>query len=63
MKLPVDYRLGVYTAYIYYLKLLEKIEQTRASEILENRIRIPDREKLFLLLKSYFKEKFLPMVA
>ena len=63
IKLPVGCRLGVYTAYIYYLKLLEKIEQTRASEILENRIRIPDREKLFLLLKSYFKEKFLPMVA
>jgi asparagine synthetase B (glutamine-hydrolysing) len=29
--------LGVYTAYIYYLKLLEKIERTTAVDILESR--------------------------
>ncbi|MBL7811691.1 MAG: phytoene/squalene synthase family protein [Bacteroidetes bacterium] len=59
VRLPVGSRLGVYTAYIYYLKLLEKIERTTAREILESRIRIPNSQKLVLLAKSYVKEKLM----
>lgn len=56
-KLPVSCRFGVYTAYIYYLKLLEKIESTHAHRILESRIRVGDTEKVALLAKSFFKFK------
>jgi len=57
-QLPVSCRFGVYTAYIYYLKLLEKIERTNAHKIMESRIRVGDGEKLTLLAKSYVKYKF-----
>ncbi|MFN5219013.1 MAG: phytoene/squalene synthase family protein [Sphingomonadales bacterium] len=58
-KLPVGCRLGVYTAYIYYLKLLEKIQNSSAEEIAGNRIRIPNGQKLMLLAKSYVKERMM----
>mgnify|MGYP006205576499 CR=1 FL=1 len=59
VQLPVGCRLGVYTAYIYYLKLLEKIERTTAVDILEIRIRIPNSQKIALLAQSFVKEKWL----
>ncbi|MDA0685783.1 MAG: phytoene/squalene synthase family protein [Bacteroidetes bacterium] len=55
--LPVGCRLGVYTAYVYYLKLLEKIERTTAQQILEARIRIPNSQKMVLLAKSVLRER------
>jgi phytoene/squalene synthetase len=55
--LPVGCRLGVYTAYVYYLKLLEKIERTTAQQILESRIRIPNSQKMVLLAKSVYQER------
>lgn len=60
VNLPVGCRLGVYTAYKYYLKLLEKIERKNSIEILENRIRIPNAQKITLLATSYVQEKMLP---
>jgi len=59
-KLPIGCRLGVYTAYIYYLKLLDKIERTTANEILQSRIRIPNSQKVVLLAKSYVQERLMP---
>jgi len=59
LKLPIGSRLGVYTAYIYYLKLLQKIERTTASEILNQRIRIPNSQKIVLLAQSYVREKLM----
>jgi phytoene/squalene synthetase len=59
VQLPVGCRLGVYTAYIYYLKLLEKIERTTAVDILESRVRIPNTQKIALLAQSFVKEKWM----
>ena len=59
VQLPVACRLGVYTAYIYYLKLLEKIERTTAVDILESRVRIPNSQKIALLAKSFVREKLM----
>ncbi|MFN5889185.1 MAG: phytoene/squalene synthase family protein [Bacteroidota bacterium] len=59
VQLPVGCRLGVYTAYIYYLKLLEKIERTTALDIKQSRIRIPNTQKIYLLAESYLKEKMM----
>lgn len=58
-KLPVGCRLGVYTAYIYYLKLLEKIQRSSAQEIVGNRIRIANGQKLVLLAKSFVRERMM----
>lgn len=57
-RLPVSCKFGVYTSYIYYMKLLEKIERKNAREILDNRIRVANSEKMALLAKSFFKFKF-----
>jgi len=59
VQLPMGCRLGVYTAYIYYLKLLEKIERTTAVDILESRVRIPNTQKIALLAQSFVKEKLM----
>ena len=59
VQLPVGCRLGVYTAYIYYLKLLEKIKRTTALDIKQSRIRIPNSQKIYLLAESYLKEKMM----
>ena len=59
LMLPIGSRLGVYTAYIYYLKLLQKIERTTASDIMKARIRIPNSQKIVLLAQSYVKEKMM----
>lgn len=57
-KLPNSSKLGVYTAYKYYLKLLYKLEKTPSLKIKSTRIRIPNYQKVNLLLYSYFKHQF-----
>ncbi|MHA7058078.1 phytoene/squalene synthase family protein [Aquimarina sp. M1] len=54
MKLPVEAKFGVYTAYIYYKKLLNKLKATPSLEIKNTRIRVPNYQKIGLLAKSYF---------
>lgn len=54
-QLPRSARLGVYLAYVYYLKLFHKIRQAPASHVLGERVRVPDNTKLLLLLGSYFR--------
>ncbi|TAH25811.1 MAG: phytoene/squalene synthase family protein [Cytophagales bacterium] len=56
--LPHGARLGVYLAYTYYKKLLEKIQAIPSSKIQEERIRISDNHKLALLFQSYLKHSF-----
>ncbi|MDW7693485.1 phytoene/squalene synthase family protein [Flammeovirgaceae bacterium SG7u.111] len=55
MKLPVSARAGVYLAYIYYLRLFDKIKSTPTAKILNERIRIPDAKKAILLFSTYLK--------
>ena len=52
-KLPDDSRLGVYTAYKYYNKLLLKLKRTPSLNIKKIRIRIPNYQKIGVLAKSY----------
>jgi phytoene/squalene synthetase len=53
--LPDGSRLGVYLAYIYYIKLFNKIRRAPAQRILNGRIRIPNIRKFLLLFSSYIK--------
>ncbi|MFN2262213.1 MAG: phytoene/squalene synthase family protein [Psychroflexus sp.] len=57
-KLPVEAKLGVYTAYIYYSKLLQKLKNTPSLEIKNKRIRVPNYQKASLLAKSYISCRF-----
>ncbi len=58
VKLPRGARWGVYLSYTYYLKLFDKIKRFPPNKILEERVRVPDSKKLFLLLGSYVKHQF-----
>ncbi len=58
MKLPAGAKMGVYLAYIYYLNLFKKIKNCPASKIATERIRIPDKRKFALLIRTYFKFRF-----
>lgn len=53
VQLPVEARLGVYTAYIYYLRLLKKLKSTPSLDIKNTRISVPNYEKAGLLAKSF----------
>lgn len=53
--LPLEAKFGVYTAYIYYKKLLTKLKRTPSSEIKNTRIRVPDYQKVSLLANCYVK--------
>lgn len=58
MQLPKSARLGVYLAYIYYINLFEKIKKTNAQRVQQERIRVSDRRKVYLLCSSVFKNSF-----
>lgn len=55
--LPGRSRLAVLTAYYYYIQLLQKIELTPASEVMQTRVRVSDTFKLLLLTKAMFYYK------
>ena len=55
--LPQSSQNGVYMAYYYYLTLFRKIKRLPAEKILNERIRIPNFQKLMLLLSSNLRYK------
>jgi len=57
-RLPRTAKLGVYTAYRYYISLFYKIKEAQADSILTKRIRINNGKKMYLLTSSAFKNKF-----
>ena len=54
-RLPLEARFGVFMAYRYYNKLLQKLKNTPALEIKSTRIRVPNYKKIELLTRSYVK--------
>jgi len=57
-QLPKDARFGVYMAYVYYHRLLKKIQRSSADRILEERVRIPNKRKYALFVGSLVKHSF-----
>jgi phytoene/squalene synthetase len=53
--LPNSAKFGVYTAYKYYLKLLNKLKNTPPIKIKSTRIRVPNYEKMNVLARSYVR--------
>jgi phytoene/squalene synthetase len=56
-QLPIDARFGVYIAYVYYKKLLSKLNKSNIEEIKTKRIRLSNSLKIGLLAKSFIKYK------
>ncbi|WP_288448545.1 phytoene/squalene synthase family protein [uncultured Chryseobacterium sp.] len=56
-KLPGSSIFGVYLAYRYYLSLFEKIKRTSSQNMLQQRIRIANSQKLLVAFKSYIRYK------
>ncbi len=53
--LPKGARMGVHLAYIYYLKLFCKIKNVPASRIQQERVRVPDPQKIALLAQTMLR--------
>ena len=56
-KLPLEAKLGVFTAYVYYKKLLNKLERTPSHKIGTSRIRVSNYSKAGLLAQSFVTYK------
>ena len=56
-QLPISARKGVYLAYIYYLRLFNKIEGLPASKILSERVRVPNAQKVSLMMYSLLRHE------
>ena len=57
VKLPIEAKFGVYTAYVYYKKLLNKLENTPYHQIGTERIRVSNYTKAALLARSFVSYK------
>lgn len=53
--LPQGAKFGVYLAYIYYVNLFNKISSAPIEQVKEQRIRVRNRKKVYLLAKSAVK--------
>ncbi len=56
-QLPRSARFGVYVAYVYYLALFRKIQNTPSDHVLKSRISIRNRHKARLLAYSFLKHQ------
>lgn len=54
-QLPIEAKFGVYTAYIYYKKLLIKLKKIPSNQIKTRRVRVPDYQKIGLIANCYVK--------
>jgi phytoene/squalene synthetase len=57
IKLPIEAKFGVYTAFVYYKKLLKKLKNTPCHEIGNARIRVSNYTKAGLLAQSFVTYK------
>jgi phytoene synthase len=57
IRLPLEAKFGVYTAYVYYKKLLKKLAHTPCHEIGNTRIRVSNYSKAGLLAQSFVSYK------
>lgn len=56
-KLPTSSKGGVYLSYVYYNSLFTKIKNVPAHQILNQRIRISNGQKIGLMINSLFQSK------
>ncbi len=61
-KLPLEAKIGVYSAYLYYKALLKKVKKSSVQTLLSRRIRVPNFHKFILMIKAFIDAKFLKRV-
>ena len=54
-ELPNNSKLGVYAAYKYYKRLLKKLKKTSYLKIKNQRVRVPNYQKVDVLARSYVR--------
>jgi 15-cis-phytoene synthase len=57
IQLPHASRLGVYLAYRYYRRLFAKIKTVPPAQIMSQRIRVANSQKIWLLARSYVRHQ------
>ena len=63
MQLPEGAREGVYLAYRYYIALFKNIQHVPVGKLMQTRIRVPDIQKFFILLRSLmFPKRRRPLI-
>lgn len=55
--LPIEAKFGVYTAYVYYKQLLNKLKKVNVEQIKVSRVRISNPMKVKLLAQSFINYK------
>ncbi len=58
LQLPKGVQFGVYLAYVYYINLFNKIKKASAARVKQERIRVRNRRKVYLLFSSALKHQF-----
>ncbi len=61
-KLPGEVKLGVYSAYLYYIELLKKVKKNSVKTLLNKRVRVNNFHKIILLIKAYFQTRILKII-
>ena len=54
-ELPNNSKFGVYAAYKYYMRLLKKLKRTSYLKIKNQRVRVPNYQKVDVLARSYLR--------
>lgn len=57
LDLPFKAKFGVYVAYKYYYSLFKKIKQIEPQYILQQRVRIPNYHKAYIVLRASVKNR------
>jgi phytoene/squalene synthetase len=57
LHLPLKAKFGVYVAYKYYYSLFKKIKQIAPQRILQQRVRIPNYHKVYIVFRASVKNR------
>jgi 15-cis-phytoene synthase len=57
LNLPLKAKFGVYVAYKYYYSLFKKIKQIQPQYILQQRVRIPNYHKAYIVIRASVKNR------
>jgi phytoene/squalene synthetase len=57
LQLPLKAKFGVYVAYKYYYSLFRKIKKIEPKYILQQRVRIPNYHKAYIVVKASVKNR------
>lgn len=60
-KLPHGVKLGVYSAYLYYVALFRKIKRLKVKELMKRRVRVSNPAKIALLFRGLVEVRLLKL--